>query len=221
MRVIVGVSMDEVNTTTSLWLVRHGEPAVGSPHTCCVAPDTGLSATGLSQMASVAAYLKAEPIAAIYCSPLKRALESAQILANISHCTVEVVPGLRELDFGEFAGLTFDEISRRDPEFYRHWMNSATSVRFPKGEDFRDMRARVLKSVDSIRSERTGQTIAIVSHAGVNRLLIAHALGMPSRMLFRLSQNYAAVNLLRFCEDIPSVQLVNCCPSSPRRGEFT
>lgn len=197
---------------TSLWLIRHGEPVAEKPNICCVAPDAGLSPAGISQMERVAAYLKAEPLAAIYCSPLKRALESARILASATACSLEVVPDLREIDFGEFAGLTLDEMSRRDPQFHRQWMNGPTSVKFPNGEDFRDMRARVLKAVDSIRRERSGQTSVIVSHAGVNRVLIAHALGMPGQTLFRLGQDYAAVNLLRFFEDLPSVQLMNYLP---------
>lgn len=208
---IAGLAMDEINKTTSLWLVRHGEPAAEKPDICCAAPEIGLSETGLLQMEGVAGYLQTEPLAAIYCSPLKRALESARILASIHGCPLEVVPDLRELDFGEFSGLTFDEISARDSEFYRRWMKRPTSVRFPNGEDFRDMRVRVLMSVDAIRRERAGQTSVIVSHAGVNRLLIAHALGMPAPRLFRLGQDHAAVNLLRFFEDIPSVQLVNYC----------
>ena len=200
-----------MNRTTTLWLVRHGEPAAEKPDICSAAPETGLSETGVSQMTSVARFLKTAPIAAIYSSPLKRAWESARILAGIRGCPLEVVSDLRELDFGDFSGLTFDEISKRAPEFYRRWMSRPTNVKFPNGEDFRDLRARVLKAIDAIRHERAGQATVIVSHAGVNRILIAHALGMRASRLFRLGQGHAAVNLLQFSENIPSVQMVNCC----------
>jgi len=211
--------MGEVNPITNLWLVRHGEPAAEKRQMCCVAQDTGLSETGLLQMASVASYLKDEPLATVYSSPLTRALQSARILASARQWPLEVVPDLRELDFGEFTGLTFDEIDRRDPNLYRRWMNAPTGVRFPNGENFRDVRARVLKSFDVIRRERAGQTSVIVGHAGVNRILIAHALGMPELNLFRLGQDHAAVSLLRFVDDIPSVQLLNHCVA--RHQEMT
>jgi broad specificity phosphatase PhoE len=217
---LAGVSVDHVNKTTNLWLVRHGEPAAEKA-VCCVLPNTGLSATGLMQMAEVAAYLEAEPVTAVYCSPLKRALESARLIAAARGCALEVVADLRELDFGEFTGLTFEDISERDPEFCRLWMNSPTGVRFPKGEGFRDMRARVLKSFDAIRRERAGRTSVIVSHAGVNRILIAHALGMPELNLFRLAQDHAAVNLLRFVDDIPYLQLVNHCVGPAAGDDLT
>ncbi len=210
MRLLDGVSVDHINKTTSLWLVRHGEPAAEKA-ACCVLPDTGLSAMGLRQMASVAAYLKGEDVTAVYCSPLRRALESARMIAAASGCALEVVADLRELNFGEFTGLTFDEIEKRDPAFSRRWTNRPTAVKFPGGEDLREMRARVLKSVEAIRHERAGKTSVIVSHAGVNRLLIAHALSLPAPRLFRLGQDHAAVNLLRFFEDIPTVQLLNYC----------
>jgi broad specificity phosphatase PhoE len=198
-----------MNATTDIWLVRHGEPAFQKPDICCAAPDAGLSELGHSQMAGVAAYLTTKRIAAIYSSPLARAMESARILASVSGCPVEAVSDLRELDFGDFAGLTFDEIGQRDPEFCSRWMNDPTGVKFPGGEGYRDVRARVLRSIRAIRRERQGRTSAIVGHAGVNRLLIAHALGLPAARLFRLGQDYGAVNLLRFFGDAPSVQLLN------------
>ena len=166
---------------------------------------------GRSQMANVAAYLKTKQIAAIYCSPLARAMESARILASAGGWPLKVVFDLRELDFGDYVGLTFEAIAQRDPEFCSRWMNDPTDAKFPGGECYRDVRARVLKAVRAIRRQQRGQTSAIVSHAGVNRLLIADALGLPPARLFRLGQDYAAVNMLRFFGDVPSVQLMNYC----------
>jgi alpha-ribazole phosphatase/probable phosphoglycerate mutase len=187
---------------TRLWLIRHGEALAGI--------DAGLSGKGQAQMARAAEYLKAEHIAAIYTSPLSRALESARIMAG--GLPVEVIPDLREIDFGDFEGLAYDEIAARYPELYRQWMETPTEVRFPNGETFSEMRVRVLRAFDAIRRERAGQTAVIVSHAGVNRILIAWALEMPDRCLFRLGQDYAAMNLLTFIGEFPSVQLLNVTP---------
>jgi broad specificity phosphatase PhoE len=71
------------------------------------------------------------------------------------------------------------------------------------------MRVRILRAFDAIQRERQGQTVAIVSHGGVNRILIARALQMPDDTLFRLAQDYAAINLLAFIDGLPSLQLLN------------
>jgi broad specificity phosphatase PhoE len=190
---------------TRFWLIRHGEPLAGR--------DAGLSGKGLAQMARVAEELKAESIAAIYTSPLPRALESARIVAGglliPPALPLEVVADLREIDFGDFEGLAYDEIAARYPDLYRQWMETPTEVRFPNGETFSEMRVRVLRAFDAIRRERVGQTVVIVSHGGVNRILIAWALEMPGHCLFRLGQDYAAMNLLTFIGDSPCVQLLN------------
>jgi alpha-ribazole phosphatase len=194
---------------TRLWLIRHGEPAEEARHRCYGSLDVGLSETGRAQMAQVAEYLKTEPVAAIYTSPRSRALESARILAAVPSWPVEIVADLREIDFGEFEGLPYDEIAARYPDIYRQWMETPTEVRFPNGESFSEMRGRILRASNAIQREREGQTVAIVSHGGVNRILIARALQMPDNCLFRLAQDYAAVNLLALADGLPSLQLLN------------
>jgi alpha-ribazole phosphatase len=195
---------------TRAWLIRHGEPAEEARHRCYGSLDLGLSDTGRAQMAHVAVYLKDEPVAAIYCSPRPRALESARILAAIASCPIEVVDDLREIAFGDFEGLAYDEIAARYPGLYRQWMETPTEIQFPNGESFSRMSVRVLRAFDAIQREREGQAVAIVSHGGVNRILLAWALQMPDNCIFRLAQAYAAINLLELVEGLPSVQLVNC-----------
>jgi alpha-ribazole phosphatase len=205
---------------TRLWLIRHGEPAEEVRHRCYGALDVGLSETGRAQMAQVAEYLRAEPVAAIYASPRSRALESARILAAGRSCPFEAVPDLREMDFGDFEGLTYDEIAARYSDLYRRWMETPTEVTFPNGEAFADMRVRVLRAVDAIRRERPGQTVMVVSHGGVNRILIAQALQMPDHCLFRLAQDHASMNLLSFLDGSALVQLVNHCPAILTRSKL-
>ena len=194
---------------TRFWLIRHGEPAEGSRHRCYGSLDVGLSETGRAQMAQVAEYFKGEPVAAIYTSPRSRALESARILCAVAACSIEVVEDLREIAFGDFEGLAYDEIAARYPDLYRQWMETPTEIQFPGGESFSAMRVRVLRAFDAIQRKREGQTVAIVSHGGVNRILFAWALHMPDNCIFRLAQDYAAINLLELVDGLPSVQLLN------------
>ena len=194
---------------TRVWLIRHGEPEEKSRNLCYGSLNLGLSASGRSQIATVAEYLKNEPISSIYSSPRARALESAALLTAGTSRPLHVTPALAEMSFGDFEGLSYDEIAARYPDIYRQWMNTPTKVQFPNGGSFAEMRTRVLQAFHSITAGSQGQTIALVSHGGVNRILIAWALQMPDDCLFRLAQRHAAVNLLEFSEGVPSVQMLN------------
>ena len=193
-----------------VWLIRHGEPVAEARGRCYGSLDFGLSETGRGQMKRVADYVRSEPISAVYASPRSRALEGAKILAAaVSAAILEVADDLREMDFGEFEGLTYDEISARNPELYRLWMENPTEVLFPNGESFPEMRDRVLRAFDAIERKHDGQAVALVTHGGVNRILLADALQIPDNCIFRLAQEYAAINLIEFIQGLPVVRLLN------------
>jgi alpha-ribazole phosphatase len=194
--------------TSRIWLVRHGEPA-GVRGRCYGKLDIGLSAAGRAQMERSAACLKAEPFEAIYASPRVRTMESARIVANFHDCDCHEDAGLCEIDFGDFEGLTYDEIAMRYPAIYRQWMESPTEVQFPHGESFAGMRVRVLRAFEAIRERHEDGTVAIVTHGGVIRIVLAWALEMPDRCLFRLAQDYAAMNLLSWVDGVPVVERMN------------
>jgi alpha-ribazole phosphatase/probable phosphoglycerate mutase len=194
--------------STRVWLIRHGEPA-GVRGRCYGKLDIGLSAAGRAQIERTAEYLRAEPLAAIYASPRRRTMESARILAGSHDCACHEDAGLCEIDFGDFEGLTYDEIAARYPAIYRRWMKSPTKVQFPNGESFAAMRVRVLLAFQAICLRHAGKTMAIVTHGGVIRIVLAWALEMPDRCLFRLAQDYAAMNLLVWVEGVPIVEKMN------------
>jgi alpha-ribazole phosphatase len=197
--------------TTRIWLIRHGEPG-GVRGRCYGKLDVGLSATGRAQMERSAECLRSERLEAIYCSPRLRTIESARFVAAFHDCTPQADEGLCEIDFGDFEGMTYDEIAVKYPEIYRQWMESPTAVKFPNGESFAEMRARVLRAFEAIRERNEGRTVAIVTHGGVIRIVLAWALQMPDTCLFRLAQDYAAVNLLHCLDGVPIVQLMNGSP---------
>ena len=194
---------------TRVWLIRHGQPDEEARQRCYGSLDVGLSDIGRSQMAQVAEHLRAESIAAIYTSPGSRAVDSARILATVANCPVEITADFREIDFGDFEGLTYDEIAGRYPDLYRQWMAKPTEVQFPKGECFEQMRSRVLRSFHTILNQWNGQTVAMVSHGGVNRTLLAWALRMPDDAIFRLAQDHAAMNLIELVDGFPAVKSMN------------
>jgi broad specificity phosphatase PhoE len=176
---------------------------------CYGALDFALSETGRAEVARAAEYLAKEPLSAIYTSSLSRAVESARIIAAPKSTPIHIAPDLREMNFGELEGLTYDEIATRHPDIYRRWMDAPTEVLFPNGESFREMRVRVLQAFAAIQVESEGRTVAIVTHGGAIRILIAWALQMPDKCVFRLAQDHAAISLLTIADGFPIVQLLN------------
>lgn len=194
---------------TIFWLIRHPEPEASAKGRCYGSLDVDLSAAGIGQAHQIAKALASEPLAAIYTSPRRRCTEAARILAAGRNCTVETLDTLRELDFGEFEGCSYDEIAAQHPEFYREWMERPTAVRFPGGENFADMRARVDDALRELRQRHPGDSVGLVTHGGTIRILLAGALGMEPANIFRLGQRYGAINRLRYLADSPVVDLVN------------
>ena len=88
-------------------------------------------------------------------------------------------------------------------------METPTEVRFPHGESFPIMQARVTRALAALRERHAGECIAVVAHGGVIRIALAEALNMPSAAIFRIGQRFAAINLIRYLDGHPIVELVN------------
>jgi alpha-ribazole phosphatase/probable phosphoglycerate mutase len=194
-------------------LVRHGEPDASVRRRCYGRLDPALSPDGRRQMERTWALLTDLPIAAVYSSPRRRAVESA-MLRGADDPAVQLDERLREIDFGGLEGLTYEEIASAAPALFQDWMTHPTQVRFPDGEDFVAMRKRVLAAFDDIRRAHESTTVVTVSHGGVNRIALAGALSLHPRHMFRIDQTYAGVNVIDWFGDEPLVRLINGVPWS-------
>jgi len=193
--------------TCRLVLVRHGEPAASGR--CYGKLDVSLTERGREQIQRAARWLEPMPLHAIYASPSQRAYESARILAAGRGLDICVEDHLCEIDFGEFEGLTYKEIEQLYPSQYRLWMERPTEVTFPGGESFNTMQERVTRVTAIIRLAHGGHIVVLVTHGGVNRIILADALGMAPKNIFRLDQSYAAVSVIDYYGQTPIVRLVN------------
>jgi alpha-ribazole phosphatase len=202
------------NPETVLWLLRHPEPDASTRGRCYGSLDVALSPEGVRQAHSIADALAQKSFAAIYSSPRQRCTQAAQILSVGRSCALEAVGALRELDFGELEGRTYDEIAAMYPDVYQQWMERPTETQFPGGESFSEMRARVIDATRDLRSRHAGQSIALVTHGGVIRIILADALGMKAANIFRIGQRYGAINAVRYIGENPIVELINGEPSS-------
>lgn len=188
-----------------LLLVRHGEPSPSSRGRCYGKLDVELSEGGREQMRRLGRHIQTVKLDAIYASPRKRALQSARILARQSNVEPLVDERLSEMDFGRLEGMRYDVAQREYPELYARWMQQPTEVAFPGGESFGMMRKRVVAAFAEMRARHRGAMLAIVSHGGVNRILLAHALGLGDDAIFRLGQSYAGVSVVDYFDEASSV----------------
>ena len=208
------------SASTRLILVRHGEPDATVQGRCYGRLDPGLSQRGREQMRHAWLLIDNECLSAIYSSPSRRTLESAAQRPIDTPAPV-VDERLREIDFGVFEGLTYDEISLRHPQKYGEWMTRPTDVAFPDGEDFAALSARVREVLEEILRKHSGETVVTVSHAGPNRVALAHALGLDPRGIFRLAQAYACVNAIDYIGGQAVVLLMNATVRPLLRDRFT
>ena len=193
---------------STLWLIRHPQPEVAFG-VCYGSLDIKLSEAGVRHAKAIAAELKDQPFAAIYTSPRQRCRQAATILAKGRRRQCNELDALREVDFGQWEGLTYEQIALRAPEQYDRWMRHPTEFQFPGGECFADMRGRVLAAAAELRAQHPRDAIALFTHGGPIRVLIAHALGIPSANVFRIGVNFGGVSVIEQIGGVPAVIFVN------------
>lgn len=195
--------------TNRIVLVRHGEPAETARGRCCGRLDVGLSANGRRQVEQACEFLRRFEFAAVYVSSRVRARESAAIIAAASSLFYETNDDFAEIDFGDFEGLTYEEVERRFPASYREWMEAPTRVEFPNGESYARMKKRVLRATADLLERHSGECVAVVAHGGVNRIILAHFLRLADADVFRLEQSYAGTSVIDFYGEFPLVKTMN------------
>lgn len=207
--------------TTRLLLIRHAQPDEDARGRCYGKLDIGLSAPGQRRAQLLARTLDRIPLAAVYSSPSTRALKTAAPIAAAHQLMPSVDDALREIDFGELEGRSYDEIQAVYPDLYRSWMETPTRVEFPGGESYTQLRVRALVALEAIRTCHRGELAAIVSHGGVLRAMLADCLRMPDEAIFRIDQSYGALSIVDWIDGRPLVRVINAQPTmiaARRRG---
>jgi broad specificity phosphatase PhoE len=146
---------------------------------------------------------------AVYTSNLSRAVRSAGIIAEPFGLKPVEITDLRERSFGLWEGMTFTEIKEKYPEEFEAWANDPLKYSPIKGESTVDVKDRIIPTITKILDSHKGDNIAVVAHGGVNRIILCHVLGIPLENIFRIEQDYAAVNIIEFWDRYPVVKLIN------------
>ncbi|BBO86390.1 alpha-ribazole phosphatase [Desulfosarcina ovata subsp. sediminis] len=195
----MGISIDNwahANAEKKIFLLRHGEIEKPREEKCFIGQiDLPLSPRGRAQAGFWRGQLAGIALSRIVCSDLSRCVETARIVAAENGAEVSTDAGLREIHLGQWDGMAFAEVQARWPDHFRERGRLIDGFRPPDGESFRDLQQRVASVFEKAVADTDGNLL-MVTHAGVIRVLLCHLLGMPVSHLFRLDQDYAALNLI-------------------------
>jgi probable phosphoglycerate mutase len=180
----------------TLLLVRHGETDWNRDNRFQGRADPPLNARGRAQAAQLAEELADDVVHAVYSSPRRRALETAQIVAARLDLAVTPVAGLSEIDVGEWQGLTRDEVAERYPEAFTRWLELGPG--WERGETYEQLGERVLAAIHAIADRHAGERVVAVTHGGPLRALYAASVGVSYFELRRRAWSPANCSVARF-----------------------
>jgi broad specificity phosphatase PhoE len=196
---------------TRFILIRHGQTVWYSDgvERAEGRAEVDLDEVGVRQARATAARLSAWEISAVYSSPLKRAFSTASILAARRGLTAQPEPGLIDIDYGRWQGMTHPEAKADDPKAYDLWLKRPDQVTFPGGEGLADVRKRAVSAVEALTPKHAGQTVVLVSHKVVIKVLLCHFLGLADTHFWRFQQGFCAVNVVEVEEGSAALHLIN------------
>jgi broad specificity phosphatase PhoE len=184
-------------TVTCLILVRHGETEWNRVERFRGRADVPLNATGLAQAEATARRIAHtwQPVA-IFASPLSRAVQTAEAIARQCGLAAEPQPDLIDIDFGQWQGLTPGQVGEQWPELLARWYTAPHTVEIPDGETLAQLRMRAMAVVSALIERYRGQTILLVGHTVLNRVLLLAMLGLGNERFWRIRQGTCAINVV-------------------------
>ena len=150
-----------------------------------------------------------DKVEAVYSSDLVRAMTTARCVADRFGLTVEPRPELRELNFGDWEGLTYDEIVAKWPDALNNFFQHPDVLEIPHGESFPKLRERALDAVEKIVACHPNQTVAVFAHGAILRTILTAALHMDLKYVWTIRQFNTAVNIVTYTEHGTTVELLN------------
>ena len=192
------VKQPKLEAPCTFILVRHGETASNVSNSFRGRTDVPLNENGSAQAEAVATRIARQwQPAAIYASPVRRAMQTAEVIGQ--HCGLGVTahPGIIDIDFGEWTGLPFDDVKQRWPDELDMWMYHPGQTRIPGGETLAEMHVRARQALRELALRHAGQEIVLVGHTVINRVILMETLDIPDARFWYIGQDNCALNLIR------------------------
>lgn len=193
---------------TTFLLIRHGAHVLGGETIAGRTPGVNLSPLGLAQVAALAERIAHLPVAEVYSSPVDRARQTAERLAErLGRPGVRIEDGLSEVDFGDWGGQTLESLRPR--ELWKRWNTFRSGTRIPGGELAAEVQGRAVGTLMRLRERHPEDVVGVVSHGDVLRAALAYFMGVPLDLAGRMEIGLASVSVVRVGDYGPWVLCVN------------
>ena len=179
-----------------LILIRHGETEDSREKRYCGFSNLSLNRRGILQAKGLLRKLKEVRVDKVYSSDLMRASQTAGII--FANLPVEEKKSLREMNFGIFEGLTYQELMRKHAEIYSKWIANPCAVSIPSGESLNNLAKRVREGLTRILSQNRQRTVALVTHAGPISVILCDIAGLDLSKIWQIKVDLASVNIIEF-----------------------
>ena len=199
-------------------LVRHGQTEWNRVERFRGRVDIALNETGIRQAQAAGEILASTPVKAVFSSPLARAFRMADIIAARLGLRVEVLEGLVDFNYGDWQGMSPEEVAAKYPDLHRQWLESPDKVRIPGGESLDDARDRAMGAVADLAARFPDETVLLVSHKIVCKVILLAVLGLDNSRLWQVEQDNAAINIFE-CSEAGAFTLLllnDTCHLEPR-----
>ena len=194
----------------AFYLMRHAEVETAYHQTFGGGINMELSERGQAQARLLADFLRRRPFDSCFSSPMKRAIQTAA--PDQKWAKPVLLNGLREVDFGDWTGLRWEEVQKKYGKSARDWLHLLESNAIPNAEPIEQFRARIQEIWNILLRPENGNRIGVFGHGGVLRMLLALILKMPASQMASFEFSYASITILHIQENRPEVQLLNYCP---------
>ena len=183
---------------TRVVLVRHGQTEWNRVERFRGHTDIPLNETGIWQAEQAGRAIKERySVSAIYTSPMSRATRTAEIIGQATGVPVQVLPPLGDYSFGEWEGKTPEEVKAEYPEQFRLWMTAPHRAKIPGGESLRRRRLQVAAALERLAVEHQDQTVVLVSHRIVSKIITCYLLGLDNSHLWGVDLDTASISLFQ------------------------
>ena len=194
---------------TRTYLVRHGQTAWNKEEIFRGRTDVPLNETGLREAQLAGEYFREMEIHAIYSSPLLRAWETAQKIADVQRLEVRSLQGIIDMCFGEWEGQSLKDVQEKDGQRFQQWKNEPHLVKIPGGETLDEVRDRAMAVLEKTIKSHSGKTLLFVSHRVVNKVILCSILGLDNSHFWQIGQDSTAINLIQHREGKYVLSLLN------------
>ena len=195
---------------TRLYLCRHGETDLNIKKVYYGFTDVSLNTLGKIHCENVKEKLREVNFDLVISSPLKRAMESAEIISPLNSSEIISYEGLREINFGKWENKHFKDIEKEYKEEWKLWLEDWINFSFPGGENFKSLYLRVKTCIEDILIDYEGKTILLVAHEGTLKIIALIFMNMKMEDYWRLTFEFGTYSMFEINEGFGILKKINC-----------